>query len=243
MAGPTYYHDKFHGSKNRLPKYYDGKVFHYDWSRNWIHAVTLDQEGNFLYQEPFLPNFQFEKIIDMELGPDGAIYVLEYGANWFAQNPDAVLARIDFSEGNRQPVARIQGDLLVGAAPLKVNFSAKESFDFDEGDALAYEWYFEGDKPQAEGVETSFTFLQPGIYRPKVKVTDPSGSFHTAQMEVQVGNEPPQVAISLTGNKSFYWPNTTLGYQVQVTDKEDGKCPTRRYWCILTTCPLAKTSP
>ena len=41
--------------------------------------------------------------MDIEFGPDGALYVLEYGDGYFAENPDAQLARIDFVA--RQPHA------------------------------------------------------------------------------------------------------------------------------------------
>ena len=43
--------------------------------------------------------------MDMEFGPDGALYVLEYGDGYFAENPDAQLSRIDFV-ARRQPHAR-----------------------------------------------------------------------------------------------------------------------------------------
>jgi hypothetical protein len=34
----------------------------------------------------------------MELGPDGRIYVLEYGKGWFSKNEDAGLSRIDYKK-------------------------------------------------------------------------------------------------------------------------------------------------
>ena len=50
------------------------------------------------------------RIRDVASGPDGAIYILEYGTNWFAKNSDARLLRIEYSEGNRTPVANIRVD-------------------------------------------------------------------------------------------------------------------------------------
>ncbi|MEM1135704.1 MAG: ThuA domain-containing protein [Bacteroidota bacterium] len=222
MAGPPYYYDDYYGAKNRFPTYYDGKVFHYDWSRNWIHAVTLDENGNYLYHEPFLPNFKFEKIIDMQFAQDGTMYILEYGSNWFAKNPDAVLAQIDYASENRHPHARIDADLLVGAHPLEVNFSAEKSFDYDKSDELTFEWFFTEDEIQNEGKNVSFTFEKPGVYHPKVKVTDTKGASSIAEMEIKVGNQKPEVKIQLAGNSSFYWGNSSIDYQVQVNDKEDG---------------------
>jgi len=222
MAGATYYYDQYEGSKNRFPEYYHGKAFHYDWMRNWIHAVTLDEEGNYVKHEPFLTNFVFSNLIDMQFAKDGTLYVLEYGKNWFSENPDAVLAQIDYADGNRHPQAKIEAEKLIGAAPFKVKFSAGSSFDYDVDDELSYEWYFtDGTEAQANGKETSFTFEKPGIYKPTVRVIDEEGAYSEASLEIQVGNEPPKVDILLSGNSSFYWEDTQLNYQVEVTDKED----------------------
>jgi cytochrome c len=79
-----------------LPKYYDGKLFIYDWIRHWIMAVTLRPNGDYDAMERFAPRDSFAAPIDMELGPDGRLYVLEYGKAWFAKNPDAGLSRIDY---------------------------------------------------------------------------------------------------------------------------------------------------
>ncbi|MEN7548663.1 ThuA domain-containing protein [Rapidithrix thailandica] len=223
MAGPTYYYGDFVGSKRRLPRYYDQKVFVYDWMRNWIHAVTLDEKGNYLKQEPFLESFKFQNIVDVVLAKDGTLYMLEYGKNWFSANPDAVLSHIDYAEGNRNPVAKIQADKVVGAAPFSVNFSAENSFDFDENDALRFEWFFDGTGTvQSEKGNPNFVFEEPGIYQAKVKVYDSQEGVSEASIEIKVGNEPPAIAVEFVGNSTFYWGTTALDYQVNVTDKEDG---------------------
>ena len=97
MAGPVYHYDMF--AKHRdtaLPKYYDGKLFIYDWIRHWVMAVTLRPNGDYDAMERFAPRDSLSAPIDMELGPDGRLYVLEYGKAWFAKNPDAGLSRIDY---------------------------------------------------------------------------------------------------------------------------------------------------
>jgi hypothetical protein len=97
MAGPVYYRDRFPGiHANALPSYYDGKLFIYDWIRNWVMAVTLRANGDYEGMERVLPTAKFSAPIDMELGPDGRLYVLEYGKGWFAKNPDAGLSRIEY---------------------------------------------------------------------------------------------------------------------------------------------------
>jgi cytochrome c len=95
MAGPVFYSDLF-PSETRLPDYYNGKVFIYEWMRNWIMAVTLQPNGDFYKMEPFMEKTKLAAPIDMELGPDGKLYILEYGTGWFHKNKDSGLSRIDF---------------------------------------------------------------------------------------------------------------------------------------------------
>ncbi|WP_198036675.1 ThuA domain-containing protein [Arenibacter algicola] len=96
MAGPVYHFDAELQSDVKLPRYYDNGIFIYDWMRNWIMVVRTDKHGNYVGMEPFMPSTNFEKIIDMELGPDGALYILEYGKNWYSPNRDARLSRLEF---------------------------------------------------------------------------------------------------------------------------------------------------
>jgi glucose/arabinose dehydrogenase len=97
MAGPVFYSDLF-PAESRLPDYYNGKLFIYEWMRNFIRVVTLRSNGDFYQMEPFMEKTKFAAPIDMELGPDGRLYILEYGTGWFSKNKDSGLSRIDFSK-------------------------------------------------------------------------------------------------------------------------------------------------
>jgi cytochrome c len=96
MAGPVYYTDMYPAA-TRYPEYYNGKLFIYDWIRGWIKVVTMEPNGDFEQMEPFMPRTTLHNCIDMEAGPDGRLYLLEYGTAWFQKNPDAALSRIDYS--------------------------------------------------------------------------------------------------------------------------------------------------
>src|SRR3546814_14913407 len=100
--------------------------------------------------EPFLDHLKFVSPTDMQFASDSAIYILEYGTNWFAKNSDARLVRIEYSEGNRKPVANIAASGLHGAAPFEVRFSAEGSTDYDENDVLTYSWQVDGKKVEGE---------------------------------------------------------------------------------------------
>lgn len=98
MAGPTYHYNPDLQSDIKLPGYYDNGVFIYDWMRNWIMVMRVDKDGNYTGMEPFMPSTNFVKIIDMELGPDGALYILEYGENWYSPNKSARLSKLEYYE-------------------------------------------------------------------------------------------------------------------------------------------------
>jgi cytochrome c len=53
-------------------------------------------------------------------------------------------------------------------------------------------------------------------------VRDRAGAETEATTEILVGNAPPQVAIDVTGNRSFYWDDAGVDYAVRVSDSEDG---------------------
>src|SRR5205085_2161279 len=83
----------------------------------------------------FLAGLTFDHPEDVELGPDGSLYVLEYGTYWFARNPNARLSRVVYHAGNRPPTARLVADAVIGAAPLAVKLPARGSADPDGVDA------------------------------------------------------------------------------------------------------------
>ncbi len=222
MAGPVYYSGLYPSSGRRFPSYYDGKLFIYEWSRSWINVVTFDENEEVYDIEPFLPEMDLAKPIDIEFGPDGAMYLLEYGGNYFANNEDARLSRIEFAEGNRQPVAVITVDKNQGATPLTINFSAARSYDFDSDDQLTYSWQF-AEGQQATGEQVSFTLEHPGEYIVQLTATDQSGASSVATHKIMAGNAPPHIAVSFKGNRSFYFGHNKVPYAIEVADKEDGK--------------------
>ena len=106
MAGPVFYSSVW--GNTGIPAYYDGKLFIYDFIRGWIKAVTMKPNGDFDYMEPFMEHIKMNSAIDMEMGPDGHLYILEYGTGWFTQNADAGLYRIDYdSTAKAKPAVAI----------------------------------------------------------------------------------------------------------------------------------------
>ncbi len=119
MAGPVLYN----GTDKTIPAYYDGKLLIYDWIRGWIKAVTMTPSGDLDNIEPFMPSTKFNSIIDMEMGPDGKLYILEYGNGWFTKNSDAALSRVDYDPNmkaqNKSSIA-IKNPAAIDSAEFKV---------------------------------------------------------------------------------------------------------------------------
>jgi len=69
----------------------------------------------------------------------------------------------------------------------------------------------------------SVTFDKAGTYNVTLTVKDTKGEENSESLEVKVGNESPAVAFDIKkGNKTFYFPNKAIEYEVKVADKEDG---------------------
>lgn len=224
-GGPIYHRADFPNAKRAFPDYYEGKWLAADLSRAMIMAISLTPDGAYAGMERFLPGYKPVEPIDIKFGPDGDLYVLEYGSNWFRKSDNSRLVRIEYNAGNRAPVARASSNVIGGAAPLKVALSAKGSADPD-GDALKYSWSVE---PEAGGnartfttQDVSLTLDKVGVYFATLTVTDPAGKTGEQLVTLVVGNEPPTINIDVPGNRTFFFDDEPLKYAVTVKDKEDG---------------------
>jgi hypothetical protein len=115
MAGPVYHYNSATAAPNALPAYYDDTLFIYEWSRQWIKEVKIDQSGNVLKINPFLPNLTFKRPMDMKIGPDGVMYLLEWGTNFSSgSNTDSQLVRIDYLHATLAAATGLQATATSG---------------------------------------------------------------------------------------------------------------------------------
>ncbi|MEQ8581500.1 MAG: PQQ-dependent sugar dehydrogenase [Marinoscillum sp.] len=216
-----YYNTRRHGYE--FPEYFHHKLFAFDWARDWIKVVSQDKEGNFLSIEPLLDQTTLASPIDMAFGPDGALYVLEYGIGYFTDNRDSKLIKLHFINGNRPPVARISSTATNGALPLKLTLSAKESSDPDDRAVLTHSWQISGPETfTLDGQIQEINLTKAGTYEVQLLTRDEQGATATDQLQVIAGNTTPQVSVQFADNQSFYWPGRPVSYEVLVTDAEDG---------------------
>lgn len=221
MAGPVYHYNSNINTDTKFPSYFDNALFIYDWMRGWIKIVRMDENGELVEIENFMPSTRFNGPIDVQFGFDGSLYVMEFGTTW-GDNPDARLLKIDFIKGNRPPHVEISADKTVGKCPLTVNFSSKGTVDYDTNDKLTYLWQFESEQTNSTEEETTYIFKKPGIYIAKLTVTDKSGASTTSEIQIKAGNSKPDIRIEIPERGSFYWNNDRIPYEIHLVDDEDG---------------------
>ncbi|GAA1943682.1 PQQ-dependent sugar dehydrogenase [Nocardioides hwasunensis] len=229
MAGPAYEYDaRVAKKKNSVawPKRYDGTPLFYEWTRDYIKGFHLD--GTSVGIESIVSDIVTDNPMDMEFGPDGALYVLEYGDGYFAENPDAQLSRIDFvgKGGNRSPIPAITADPAAGRAPLTVSFSSKGTKDPDGNNkSLKYAWDFDGDgKVDSRKANPTHTYTKDGSYRASLRVSDKGGRSASADVDIIVGNQAPVLEFVTPVDDQPFTFGDTVTYEVKVTDDDPVDC-------------------
>jgi len=225
VGGPIYHRADFDASVQRpWPAYLEGKWLVTDCVRSWIMAVTMNGAGDYQSVEQIVPHYRPATPLDMKFGPDGDLYVLEYGVNFFMRNETARLMKIQYQGGNRTPTAHASANRTAGTAPLSVKLSADGSQDPDR-DALKYKWTIEsntGGPPRTVMQPNPVVpFTQDGVYTATLTVTDPKGAAATQPLTIVVGNAAPIVSIDIEGNNGFYVAGKPFSYSVLVKDQED----------------------
>ena len=238
MGGPAYVFDPASRSRFRWPEYYNGVPLFYEWSRDFVKEFRLNEpNGDEFSGEIRHVPIPVDNPMDMEFGPDGALYVLDYGDGFFAENPDAQLARIDFVRGNRTPEPQITargGDQtassdeqqqITGLAPLQVSFSSAGTTDF-EGDRLVYAWDFDADgRVDSTDSNPTFTYTRNGVFDATLRVTDRTGRSAAASVAIIVGNIPPIVELVTTPAEGQPFEfGQAVTYQVNITDDAPVDC-------------------
>ncbi|WP_157357423.1 OmpL47-type beta-barrel domain-containing protein [Amycolatopsis nigrescens] len=222
MGGPVYRFDPNLESNTKFPADYDGAEFFYEYSRGFVKTVRTDDQGALKSIDPFLAELDFNQPMDMEFGPEGSLYVLEYGGGFFTPGPYAGLYRIDYTQGQHSPTATVTATPTSGDAPLQVGFDASKSADAD-GDAISFAWDFNGDGVNdAEGPTASHAYGQNGSYSAKLTVTDDTGRFSVVRVDISVGNHAPEVVLEFPDDGATFSFGDEVSYRVKVTDAEDG---------------------
>ncbi|MBA2810162.1 PQQ-dependent sugar dehydrogenase [Streptomyces sp. KM273126] len=218
MGGPVYRYDASLDSPVKFPEAYDGDFFAGEFGRRWIKRITSDADGTVQSINP-VP-WSGTQVMDMAFGPDGALYVLDYGVSWFGGDENSALYRIENATDGYSPVAQASADRTSGQAALKVRFSSAGTSDAD-GDALTYSWDF-GDGGTSTAANPTYTYKKNGTYTATVTAKDTAGRTGSASVQIVVGNTAPKVTLELPKDGQLFSFGDAVPFKVKVTDPEDG---------------------
>ena len=219
MGGPVYHYDASLDSPVKFPAAYDGDFFAGEFGRRWIKRIDSDADGTVksINDIPWTGT----QVMDMAFGPDGALYVLDYGTAWFGGDEHSGLYRIENATDGHSPVAQAAADRTSGQAALRVKFSSAGSTDAD-GDALTYSWDF-GDGSTSTAANPTYKYKRNGTYTATLTAKDASGRTGSASVQIVVGNTAPTVTLQLPQDGQLFSFGDTVPFKVRVTDPEDGK--------------------
>ncbi|RIW46045.1 DUF1349 domain-containing protein [Micromonospora endophytica] len=221
MGGPVYRYDADLDSDRKWPAYYDGKALFGEWNQSRMYTMQLSQDGKSLVDiNRLLDGMSFIRPMDFEFGPDGAMYLIEWGSGFGGNNDNSGVYRIDYIAGDRAPIAVAAAEPTSGPAPLTVQFSSAGSRDPDGG-ALTYAWTF-GDGEGSDQANPTHTYAAAGNYNAQLTVTNPKGRTAVANVRVTVGNTAPTVTIEFPPDGGFFDWGDQVKYTIKVTDPEDG---------------------
>ena len=221
MAGPIYRYDSTRVGPRGLPASFDGRFFFYEWARNWIKEVRFDADGTPAALNPLFPEMTFWRPMDLELGPDGRLYLIEWGMD-FNGGPNSKIVRLDHHGTRaRPPIARVTATPRSGPAPLTVAFRADGSHD-PNGDALTYRWDFDGDgMTDAASTNPQFTYRTAGTHTAHLTVTDVTGRSATEAVTVTAGNTAPTVSIEWPVEGGIIDEGGLVPYRIAIDDPDD----------------------
>jgi PKD repeat protein len=261
MGGPAYQFDPENRSPNRFPRVFDGHPIFYEWTRDHAKLFELNRpNGNRLREihnlfggqhndanpnDPTNPNVVLDNPMDMEFGPDGALYVLEYGTGYFAELPAAQLARIDFVRGGEYtPEVEVAATPTVGLnAPLTVRFSSAGTNDPD-GDRIAYYWDFDSNGTvDSREANPTHTFTARGVYNATLRVSDSTGRSASNSVRVTIGNQAPTVRVTAVSTTPPFNFGDTVRFTVTVTDDQPVDCARVSVGYVLGTTSTGTRRP
>lgn len=102
-GGPVYRYDPDLDVDTKFPEHYDGLWFLLEWHRDSILTAEM-HDSHVMSIDDFMPDEFWNHPHDAEFGPDGSLYVLEYGSGWFGPADDNGLYRIDYlGDGDPDP--------------------------------------------------------------------------------------------------------------------------------------------
>ncbi|MFF8347912.1 ThuA domain-containing protein [Cellulosimicrobium funkei] len=226
MGGPVYDYDPELDSDVKWPEYWDGKAIFGEWNQGKMYSFQLDGENrdelvdiNRILPKHFDPAAGFYRAMDFDFGPDGSLYVIDWGQGFGGNNTTSGIYKVNYVQGDPTPIARASADVTSGAAPLTVQFSS-EGTRHPAGDPISLQWTFgDGSDPSTEA-NPVHTYTENGSYTAQLVATDANGQTGFANVSIVVGNQAPSVTITFPDNGGVFEWGDQVRYVVEVEDPD-----------------------
>jgi hypothetical protein len=186
---------------------------------------VLDANGVVVADPVFLAAPHAGTILDLEVGPDGALYYVTLGLPWTGPADAAAVHKIAYAAaGNLPPVAVASAAPTQGLPPLSVQFSSAGSFDPDGGPSgLAYSWQF-GDGASSSAAHPTHTYASAGPFEAVLTVGDGAAVASAPAISLAVGN-PPVATINLPLQGAPYRAGDLIVFSGSGFDPDTGSLP------------------
>jgi cytochrome c len=108
VTGPIYRYDGALASTVKFPPHFEKSWFTIDQQSPGLRVFQTTADGNAISDSlVFLEDMKFERPLDLEQGPDGALYVVDYGNVWHGTSNNVAIGRIEYT-GTCRPATPIQ---------------------------------------------------------------------------------------------------------------------------------------
>jgi glucose/arabinose dehydrogenase len=206
------------------PNSYDGGLFFADYSRKCVYFMPKGANGlpDPSRTQSFITGAAGP--VNLQIGPGGDLYYPGYD--------DGAIHRVTYAAA----LAAATATPTAGPAPLTVQFDGSRS-----SGGVSYAWDLNGDGlyDDSTAVAPTWRYTTPGVYHPRLQVTDAQGvTSLSAPLTISVGT-PPVVTIDAP-NSSLRWSvGDPIAFSGHATDAVDGPLPASDLsWSIvLHHCP------
>ena len=213
MAGPVFHYDRKR-QWNLLDRGADATLLTYDWARGKMWEVGLDKEEKLLSVEPLLEGLLHP--MDLEVAPDGTMWLLEYGTNWYF-NKDGRIRGLRQGTGNHPP------EISIGPVAGQADTYEVKTLRDPDGDPYMKRWLLtEGSKETDLGEELTVHVPSASASELRMVVIDSKKATSIARISLQKDSEDA-LALELPDKPAALDFQQNLKFKVSASGNLDAK--------------------
>ncbi len=219
---------------SQFPEEMVGAYFYADYAQNWIRYLT--DEGESRVSHPFEPedgshDGEYGDIVDLDVGPDGALYYVDIGRSWDGIIRPGSIHKITYNVDNLAPaIVQATADPTSRPfAPLTVTFTGEASDP--EGAELTYIWDL-GNGLTQQGATVTHTYWLKGHYTARLYVSDGVNQVFSDLIDIVVG-QPPVASIDAPADGLTFRAGDIISYSGSAVDPDGELTADNFSWTIV----------